>query len=103
MGKSFTREDGLMIDSSVIALDNKGTSLHDGFLHKTVTIDSESVTITDSRITSNMRVCNAVLSAPEILTSDITWTTANGSVTFTQTITSGTSTTIDFDLILFNS
>lgn len=103
MGKSFTREDGLMIDSSAIALDANGTSLQNGFLHKSATLDAATVTVTDARITEAMRVCNATFGTPSALASDVTWTTADGSVTFAQTLNSNTSTTIDFDLILFNS
>lgn len=72
-------------------------------LHKTVTLNANSVTVTDSRILSSMRVVNAVLGSPKNITSDIAWTTANGSITFTQTVASETSSTIDFDLVVFNT
>lgn len=103
MGKSFTREDGLMIDSSAIALDANGTSLQNGFLHKSATLNAATVTITDARITEAMRVCNATFGTPSALLSDVEWTTSNGSVVFTQTLATDSSTTIDFDLILFNN
>lgn len=103
MGKSFTRTDGLMMDSSVVAMDANGTPLSDALLHLSDTLSGSSKTVTDSRIKSNMRVCNAVFGTPANLTSDVSWTTSDGSVSFTYTLASGTTTTINFDLILFQT
>ena len=101
MGKSLGREDGLMIDSSAVAMDSIGTSLKDSILHFSKTLNSSSNTFNDPRIRSNMRVVNAVFGNPEHLTTDVTWTTYdNGNITFAQTLISGKTTTIDFDLIL---
>lgn len=70
-------------------------------IHLTVAAQTgTTVTKSDSRITSTMRVINAVFSAPNNVASNVTWTTANGSVTFTGTF-SGT-TNIDFDLVEVN-
>ena len=70
-------------------------------IHLTVSAQAgTTVTKNDSRITSTMRVINAVYSVPGNVHSKVTWTTANGSVTFTGTF-SGT-TNIDFDLVEVN-
>lgn len=68
-------------------------------IHKSATLTSSSMpyTISDSRITSIMRVCNTVFGTPAYVKSDITWTTGDGYVTFTGTISGSTS--INFDLI----
>lgn len=101
MGKSFGRNDGIMIDSQAVAVNEDGVPLSNALLHKTATLNAASVTVSDSRITANHRVCNATFGTPSSLTSDVSWTTAAGSVTFTQTLATDSSTTIDFDLILF--
>ena len=67
-------------------------------LHLTVTAEAgSSVTKSDSRITSTMRVINIFFGSPENIESDVTWTTSNGSITFTGTFT-GYGTSIGFDL-----
>ena len=48
-------------------------------------------------ITASMRVINCVFGTPANVTSDITWTTTAGNITFTGTFTGAT--TIDLDLI----
>lgn len=48
-------------------------------------------------ITASMRVVNCVFGTPANVTSDITWTTTAGNITFTGTFTGAT--TIDLDLI----
>jgi len=64
MGKSLGREDGLMIDSSAVAMDSTGTSLKDSILHFSKTLNSSSNTFNDTRINSSMRVVNAVFGSP---------------------------------------
>jgi len=74
MGKSFTREDGLMFDSSVIAMDSSGHGLNNAFLHfSNITLDDSTpaaesgyytTTVNNSKINSNMRVINAALTTP---------------------------------------
>ena len=68
-------------------------------IHKSATLTASNMpfTISDSRISSIMRVCNTVFGTPAYVRSDISWTTGDGYVTFTGTISGSTS--IDFDLI----
>lgn len=68
-------------------------------LHFTVSITELPCTVTDSRITADMRVIEAVLGTPGAVTTDLGWTTAAGSIVFSGTLASGGSTTLDFDLI----
>lgn len=68
-------------------------------IHFTVSITSLPHTVTDSRITADMRLIEAVLGTPGAVTTDLGWTTANGSIVFSGTLASGGSTTLDFDLI----
>lgn len=72
-------------------------------VHLTATLNAASVTVTDDQILETMRVVNATFGTPSALTSDVAWATANGSVTFTQTLASGSTTTIDCDLIVMNT
>lgn len=72
-------------------------------VHLTATLNAASVTVEDDQILETMRVVNATFGTPSALTSDVAWTTANGSVTFTQTLASGSTTTIDCDLIVMNT
>lgn len=70
-------------------------------IHLTVAAqEGTTVTKSDSRITNTMRVINAVFSVPSNVASNVTWTTANGSVTFTGTFAGNTN--IDFDLVEVN-
>lgn len=71
--------------------------------HLTATLNAASVTVTDDKILETMRVVNATFGTPSALTSDVSWTTTNGSVTFTQTLAPGSTTTIDCDLIVMNT
>ena len=57
-------------------------------------------TVTDSRITADMRVFNAVFSKPSELKSDITWTTSEGSVVFSGSMDCATE--LEFDLMKVN-
>lgn len=68
-------------------------------IHFTVSITELPFTVTDSRITADMRVIEAVLGTPGAVTTDLGWTTAAGSIVFSGTLASGGSTTLDFDLI----
>lgn len=72
-------------------------SLGAGALHGYIANLNTTKTYSNSKITSDMRVCNAVFGTPANVTSDITWTTSNGSVTFSGTLSGAT--TIDFDII----
>ena len=68
-------------------------------IHVSGTISAFPYTITDSRITANHRVVNAIFGAPANVTTDVTWTTSAGSCVFSGTLSSGTTTTIDFELL----
>lgn len=69
-----------------------------GLYHATGNISAGSTkTFSANGITATMRVINVVFSDPTNVTSDVTWTTADGSVTFTGTFSGAT--TIDFDLV----
>ena len=69
-----------------------------GLLHCSGTIPQGSTkTFSNDDITSSMVVVNAVFGTPANVTSYVTWTTANGSITFAGTFTGSTS--ITFDLI----
>ena len=73
-------------------------------IHFSATISSLPLTISDARIladtsTEESRVADVELGTPSALTSDLSWTTASGSVTFSGTLASGGSTTIEFDII----
>lgn len=105
MGKSFTRNDNLMIDGSAIAMDANGNPLSNAFLHLTTTFvaSSTTTTVTDSRITSSMRVVNSEFGTPTSLTSNVSWTTSDGSIVFTYTLADSASTTIEFDLVMFQT
>lgn len=72
-------------------------------VHLTATLNAASVTVQSDQILESMRVVNATFGTPSALTGDVTWTTANGSVTFAQTLASGASTTIDCDLVVMNT
>ncbi len=66
--------------------------------HATGTISQGTTqTFYNSGITATMEVKTIVFSKPENVTSDVTWTTADESVTFTGTFAGAT--TIDFDLV----
>ena len=58
-------------------------------------------TFSASGITSTMHVINVAWGTPSNVTSDVTWTTATGTVTFAGTFAGAT--TIDFDLIEANT
>ena len=52
--------------------------------------------LTDNRITADMRVLECTIQTPANVTTDLTWTTAAGSITFSGTVTAQT----NIDLIL---
>lgn len=60
----------------------------------TGTISGATTTLTKSSITSTMEVIGYSLGTPSSITSAISWTTANGSITLTTTVASGGSSTI---------
>lgn len=70
-----------------------------GMLHVTINVASAGSTKSYNcdAITASMRVVNCVFGTPANVTSDITWTTAAGNITFNGTFAGAT--TIDLDLI----
>lgn len=66
--------------------------------HITGNLSTLPTSFSYSFITANHRVINCVFGTPSVITSDVTWTTSAGDVTFSGTM-SGT-TTIDFDIAL---
>lgn len=67
-------------------------------LHLTVGASAgSSVTKSDARITSTMRVINIFFGSPENVQSDVHWTTSAGSIVFTATFANN-GTSIGFDL-----
>lgn len=65
-------------------------------LHLTGTISSSAMYLTDARITADMRVLECTIATPGNVTTDLDWTTASGSITFTGTVSAAT----NIDLIL---
>lgn len=65
-------------------------------LHITGTISSGQMYINDARITADMRVFECTIGTPSNVTTDLGWTTASGSITFSGTLSD--STTIDLIL-----
>lgn len=59
-------------------------------IYVTGTIQSSQMYINDSRITSSMRVIESYIATPSNVTTDLTWTTASGSITFSGTVTAAT-------------
>lgn len=67
--------------------------------HVSGSITSLPKSFSYSFITTDHRVINCQLGTPTALASDLTWTTTAGDVTFTGTLATSGSTTIDFDLV----
>ena len=67
--------------------------------HITGTITSLPVSFSYAFITADHRVINCVLGTPSAVTSDLTWTTSAGDITFSGTLANLGSTTIDFDIV----
>lgn len=67
--------------------------------HITGTITSLPASFSYAFITADHRVINCVLGTPSALSSDLTWATSAGDVTFSGTLVNLGSTTIDFDIV----
>lgn len=65
--------------------------------HFSTTLSSLPATITDSSITSDMRVLNPYFGTRNAIAGDLTFTTNNGSVVFSGTLSAAT--TFEFDLV----
>ena len=66
--------------------------------HLNDTITALPKTVSDDRINVMMSIANVTFGTPSAILSDINWITASGAVTFTGTMASDTTTTIDFDV-----
>lgn len=69
------------------------------FIHISGQITSLPYTYSASAITASHRVINLQLGTPSAITSDLTWTTANGSLTLSGTMASSASTTVEIDIV----
>lgn len=67
--------------------------------HVTGTLSALPASSSYSWITANHRVINCVFGTPSALTSDVTWTTTAGDITFSGTLGNLQTTTIDFDIV----
>lgn len=67
--------------------------------HITGSITSLPKSFSYAFITADHRVINCVLGTPNAVTSDLTWTTSAGDITFSGTLANLGSTTIDFDIV----
>lgn len=67
--------------------------------HVTGTISALPASFSYSWITADHRVINCVFGNPSALTSDVTWTTSAGDITFSGTMANLQTTTIDFDIV----
>ena len=70
-------------------------------LHLQATVTTLPTTISNEYITSDMRVVNCVISTPNAVTSDLSWSTSAGTLALSGALKSGSSTVIDFDLDTF--
>ena len=70
-------------------------------LHINATISTLPTTISNANILSTMRVINCELGSPNNVTSDIAWSTSDGSIALSGTMVASTTTTIDLDLAIF--
>lgn len=67
--------------------------------HITGNVTALPISFSYAFITADHRVINCVLGTPSAVTSDLTWTTTAGDITFTGTLANLGSTTIDFDIV----
>jgi hypothetical protein len=67
--------------------------------HISGSITSLPISFSYNFITAAHRVINCELGTPSAVTSDLTWTTSAGDVTFSGTLANLGSTTIDFDIV----
>lgn len=67
-------------------------------LHLTATLTSLPREITDDGILSTMRVINCTFGNPNAVTSDVAWSTADGSLTLSGTMSGSTTADIDLDV-----
>ena len=68
-------------------------------LHISTTISTSPATISDSRITSSMRVISIQFGTPSAVKKDVSWTTSDGSLVLGDASTFSSSTTVDIVLM----
>lgn len=82
--------DDIVCDDSASVQDHLDAEKAYESIYVEFNFSSSSVTYSDSRITSASRVVSCTFGNPKNVTSDVTWTTANGSVTISGTISTST-------------
>ena len=96
---SFSREDhqhplpvagDIVMQSGNTVENDLTTALSFEPLYITGTISSSQLYINDARIKSDMRVVECTFNAPANIASDLTWTTTNGAITFSGTVSAST-------------
>ena len=91
--------DSTSVQSHITSIESDVTTLYTyAVRHITGNITSLPMSFSYAFITANHRVINCELGTPSAVTSDLSWTTSAGDITFTGTLASGGSTTIDFDI-----
>lgn len=68
-------------------------------LHLSGTVTAFPFTISNAAITATMRIAECTWGTPSAVQSDVTWTTAAGSIELDGTLASGGSTTVDLILV----
>ena len=92
--------DSTSVQSHITSIESDVTTLQTYEVrHITGSITSLPKSFSYAFITTDHRVINCVLGTPSAVVSDLTWTTTAGDVTFTGTLATSGSTTIDFDIV----
>lgn len=92
--------DSTSVQAKLDALDASVSDLETYEVHHvTGTISALPASFSYSWITADHRVINCVFGNPQALTSDVTWTTSAGDITFSGTMANLATTTIDFDIV----
>ena len=92
--------DSTSVQSHITSIENNVTDLQTYEVrHITGSITSLPKSFSYAFITADHRVINCVFGTPSAITSDVTWTTSAGDVTFSGTLANLGSTTIDFDIV----
>ena len=92
--------DSTSVQAKLDALDASVSDLETYEVHHvTGTISALPASFSYSWITADHRVINCVFGNPQALTSDVTWTTSAGDITFSGTMENLQTTTIDFDIV----
>lgn len=95
------RTDVLTISAQDLTTGQQGqvyTNLNLKSFHVSDTIAALPCVISDERINYLMSAANVTFGTPSAIISDVSWTTAEGSITFSGTLASDMSSSIDFDI-----